>query len=265
MQVGIIGYGNVGSALGRWFGWYTSHEVKKHDPTLEYFDELHNCEAYFVCIPVPTLDDRTLDTGALEKVLESLIYLNGDAPIFIRSTLLPGTTERLSDKFAIPIYFMPEFLTMRFADEDVQNHDLIIGKPSNPPVDLLKLHNVLQDLFPGKTRYVMSSQAAELGKYAHNCFGAIKVNYFNIVREIADKIGADYDHVLQAVQTTGFINKEHTKVPGPDGKFGFGGGCLPKDLAAFTRYCYDLGVHGSGSLDMVLSENKYFREKASHE
>lgn len=95
----------------------------------------------------------------------------------------------------------------------------------------------LKRIFPGKPYVIMSSEEAELAKYAHNVFGALKVTYFNCVYDICTRRGLDYSNVLKGVMSSGYINKVHTAVPGPDGMFGYGGKCFPKDVkAAAEKY-----------------------------
>jgi UDPglucose 6-dehydrogenase len=71
-------------------------------------------------------------------------------------------------------------------------------------------------------------------KYAHNVFGALKVTYFNCIYDLCQKLGMDYERVRAGILGSTYINEMHTKVPGPDGKLGYGGKCVPKDVNAFT-------------------------------
>ena len=79
----------------------------------------------------------------------------------------------------------------------------------------------------------MSSEEACLAKYAHNVFGCLKVTYFNCIHDLCKQHKLDYNNVLSGILVSGYINDTHTKVPGPDGKFGYGGKCFPKDIEAF--------------------------------
>jgi UDPglucose 6-dehydrogenase len=101
----------------------------------------------------------------------------------------------------------------------------------------------------------MTNKECELAKYAHNSFGALKVNYFNIIYDICKAEGASYNKVMEGVLLSGYINDVHTQVPGPDGKFGFGGTCFPKDLRAFY-YKYPFMSFAS-----CMAENNKFREQ----
>lgn len=94
---------------------------------------------------------------------------------------------------------------------------------------------LLKEVFCGKNYVEMSSLDAEITKYAHNVFGALKVTYFNAIYDYCKKMGADWNKVHDGCLLSGYINDVHTFVPGPDGKFGYGGKCFPKDVNAFTE------------------------------
>ena len=119
---------------------------------------------------------------------------------------------------------MPEFLTQRTSVEDFEKQVSVF----TGDVETLK------KIFPGKRYIVMSSEEAELAKYAHNVFGAMKVIYFNCVMDLCEREGLDYASVLNGILASGYINREHTAVPGPDGMFGYGGKCFPKDVHAMA-------------------------------
>lgn len=109
----------------------------------------------------------------------------------------------------------------------------------------------------------MTPLEAELTKYMHNVFGAYKVTYFNACREYCEKMGADWRTVHTGVLLSGYINDTHTYVPGPDGKFGYGGKCFPKDVNAFAKMTqgtplgvllaplHELNVHFRGEEEII--------------
>lgn len=92
----------------------------------------------------------------------------------------------------------------------------------------------------------------------HNVFGAYKVTYFNACREYCEQMGGDWRKVHTGILLSGYINDTHTYVPGPDGKFGYGGKCFPKDVNAFAQmtagtplgtlleHLHELNVHFRG-------------------
>lgn len=227
MTVGIIGCGFVGSALKTWLE-ENNPEVKivVSDPPKGMNDDLSGADVYFVQIHVPTEDDGTQDLTLLRELIAGL----PDRPVFIRTTILPGTSERLARETGRRVYFMPEFLTQRTHVEDFSRQPMVF----TGEVDLLSR------IFKGKRFVRMSSLEAEIAKYAHNVFGAYKVTYFNAVYDYCRAMGADWTNVHAGVLLSGYINDTHTHVPGPDGKFGYGGKCFPKDVNAFAELTKDL-------------------------
>jgi len=120
---------------------------------------------------------------------------------------------------------MPEFLTERTYIEDFKWQPMVF----TDDIDLLT------KIFPGKRHIDMTSAEAEMVKYAHNVFGALKVTYFNCIYDICKKNGLNYENVRQGVLGSTYINATHTYVPGPDGQFGYGGKCFNKDVNAFEK------------------------------
>src|SRR6266540_11503 len=213
LRVGVAGSGIVGGALIKWFENHTDHDIFIYDPPKGYNTDLKLCDAAFICVPVPT----NFDGSQNHFYLENALNVTNGKNVFIRSTVLPGTNDRYGT------WSCPEFLTERQAYDDTCKMGILTGCSDA---------ELLAKIFPQKSIYMMSNKEAELAKYAHNAFGAMKVNFFNIIYDICTKLDADYKSVLDGVLMSGYINETHTQVPGPDGKFGFGGTCFPKDLKA---------------------------------
>lgn len=216
MILGIIGYGVVGGTLGKWFSENTSHEVRIYDPLKGYKDFLEDCEAIFISVPVPA-NTTGQDLTILKKSVElAKKYTNN---VFIRSTVLPKTNDMLGT------ISMPEFLTERRAYSDMTKYPILCGT-----ADM----NLLERIFPNKQIIMMSNTEAELAKYTHNCFGAMKVTYFNIINNLCEKYGIEYDKVLKGAMITGFIESQHTKIA-LDGKLGYGGRCFPENIESLIK------------------------------
>lgn len=243
--IGIIGCGVIGSVLKSWLLVNTKHAVKIYDPAKGHLDNIDSCDIYFIQIHIPTEKNGKQNLKNLKSIIAKLPPCK---PIFIRTTILPGTTEKLRREFHKDIYFMPEFLTERTADKDFNTQPMVF-------TGQIKL---LKNIFPNKKFIQMSSTEAEIAKYAHNVFGALKVTYFNTIYEICSKFNADFKKVKEAALLSGYISQVHTQVPGPDGLFGYGGKCFPKDIQAFlhqNKHCA-LGK----LLKPVIKINKRFRK-----
>ncbi|MBQ8750596.1 MAG: UDP-glucose 6-dehydrogenase [Alphaproteobacteria bacterium] len=220
IKVGIIGCGVIGSALKKWLEDNTEHQIYVLDPNKGYNDDMSQCDVFFIQIHVPTENDGTQNLDVFKEIISKL----PDRPIFIRTTILPGTSDKLSNELNHHVYFMPEFLTERTSVDDFKTQPMVF----TAEIELLK------NIFPNKEYIEMSSLEAEITKYAHNVFGALKVTYFNAIYDYCQKLGADFSKVHTGCLLSGYINDMHTQVPGPDGNFGYGGKCFPKDVNAFS-------------------------------
>ena len=222
INVGIIGCGFVGGALKAWLEENNKDaKVFVSDPAKGYNDDLSEIDIAFLQIYVPTEDDGTQDLTLTKELIRKL----PNVPVFVRTTILPGTSDMLSKETGHQVCYMPEFLTERTHIEDFKKQTMVF-------TGALEL---LVKVFPGKKFTVMSPLEAELAKYIHNVFGAYKVTYFNAAKEYVEKMGGDWAKVHTGTLLSGYINDMHTYVPGPDGKLGYGGKCFPKDVNAFAK------------------------------
>ena len=249
INVGIIGCGFVGGALKAWLEANNKDcRLFISDPPKGMNDDISGADIYFLQIHVPTEDDGTQDLTLMKNLISAL----PDKPVFVRTTILPGTSERLTKETGHRVYFMPEFLTERTYIEDFKRQPMVF----TGAIELLCR------IFKGKTFTTMTPLEAEITKYCHNVFGAYKVTYFNACREYCEKMGADWRKVHTGILLSGYINDTHTYVPGPDGKYGYGGKCFPKDVNAFAEMTKgtSLGV----LLEHLHELNVHFRGVEEH-
>jgi UDPglucose 6-dehydrogenase len=168
--------------------------------------------------------------------------------IFIRSTVLPGTNDRLRT------ISMPEFLTERKAYMDMCSLPILLGKVEPA---------FAKEIFPNKQIFFMSNAEAELAKFVHNCFGAMKVTYFNAIAELCERLDLDFRNVKTGSSLTGYIEPMHTTVPGPDGLYGYGGKCFPENVRAIAGWLHSLeGFQQEHDFfDLIESLNHKYRGK----
>ena len=134
----------------------------------------------------------------------------------------------MQDKFPeLRIVFNPEFLTERAAKFDFINQTrVILGGDSN---HTSKVRDLYKQRFGEFLPVVETTfETAELIKYMNNLFFATKVSFLNEMFIISDKVGANWEDAINGFILDARIGHSHLQVPGPDGKFGFGGSCFPK-------------------------------------
>lgn len=218
------------------------------DPAKGYNDSMADIDIAFLQIHVPTEDDGTQYLTLMKQLISAL----PDVPVFVRTTILPGTSDLLSQETGHSVHYMPEFLTERNHIEDFKKHTMVFTGAQD----------LLTKIFVGKKFTVMSPLEAELTKYMHNVFGAYKITYFNACREYCEQMGGDWRKVHTGMLLSCNINDTHTYVPGPDGKFGYGGKCLPKDVNAFTMMT--AGTPLGKLLEPLHELNVHFRGVEEH-
>lgn len=249
MQIGFIGLGVVGTATMKLVASMGNNDIRFRDPAKGLQDELEKASTVFVSVPVPTLPHGPQDISNLISALNSCPK---KCHVFIRSSVIPGVITDLQKKYPeIFIHALPEFLTERTADEDAQRLPLVAS---------VEGAKILKKIFINKEIIMLpDEESCSMVKYVHNVFCAMKVGFFNTVWQACNGMGLDYNQTVNAAcAVTGFIEKTHTQVPGPDGALGFGGKCLPKDLLAFC-HLLEKGSEQKTFLREVLNENFYNR------
>jgi UDPglucose 6-dehydrogenase len=147
----------------------------------------------------------------------------------------------LSEKYtANEIVFNPEFLTERNAEADYNNQKTIILGGSSRATTLLK--PVFSKVFPKADIIKTDSTHAEMVKYLTNTFLSVKVSFANEMWSLCKELGVDYDKIVEYSRGDERLGRSHWAVPGPDGDFGFGGHCFPKDLSALISLTKEMGT-----------------------
>lgn len=240
-KVGVIGNGFVGESQAFAFSPTTDLRIYDIDPLKATHSkaEIDECDFVFVCVPTPMKKDGTQDLSYVDGVFEKAAF----GPIYIiKSTILPGTTEMLNEKYHnLSIIFSPEFLTERTAKLDMLTQARIILGGEKWMTD--KVRVLFEQRFRNKHIIQTDSTTAELVKYMNNTFFATKVSIMNEFKLLADAIGADWDTALYGFASDGRIGDSHLHVPGPDGRLGYGGTCFPKDVNALLNFAKENGIN----------------------
>lgn len=279
MKLGVVGGGVVGRATARAFIEHVD-EVRVYDTVAERrthsLADVLACDLVMVCLPTPQkADSLECDLSAVDSFFR-VASLNGHPStsglnLVLRSTVPIGTTRRLCEWYGLAnLVHSPEFLTARVACTDAQLPARnIIGIPHPAPVLTEGGYNMvgttLRDLyrrrFPGVPLHVMTSDESEAVKLFTNAFFAVKIATFNEFHTLATAMGLDWDAVLAGVLSDGRISHSHTKAPGPDGRFGFGGECLVKDLANLIQCMRAAGLGGRCHEENWVSSAAYNRNE----
>ena len=246
-NIGIIGNGFVGSAIAFGFSPTANIRIYDKDPlrsTHSLEETVNNSDIVFVSVPTPMNDDGSINLGIIENVFEDVNEINkrGDNIIVLKSTVLPGTTESLINKYRwLNIVYNPEFLTERKAKFDFVNQPRVVLGGNSVLVGRVK--QLYEARFMHCNFVEADTKTAEFIKYFGNLFFAVKVSFANEMKRMAIELGVDWDHALYGFVADNRVADSHLHVPGPDGKSGFGGSCFPKDLNAFINLADNMGIN----------------------
>jgi len=239
--------------------------------TTDSLEAVRDSELSLVCVGTPSKPNGSLDLEYVRRVCEEI----GQAlktkreyhTVVIRSTMLPGTIESVvvpaledsSGKRAgrdFGVCINPEFLREGTSIKDFYA----------PPFTLIgaddeDVASRLRGLYAGIDApvFVVPVRAAEMVKYACNCFHALKVSFANEMGNICKALGIDSHQVMDVFcQDTKLNLSAYYLKPG----FAFGGSCLPKDLRAINYKAKELDVEVP-VLNSILHSNRRQIERAT--
>ena len=234
MTIGFIGQGFIGKAYADNFEQrgFTVIRYAREEKYAENKDKIAKCDYVFIAVPTPSTPE-----GFDYSIVEGVLPLIGKGKVaVIKSTLLPGTTLALQEKFPdIMVLHSPEFLRARSAAEDVQRPARnIIGIPKDTKEFRHAAEEAVKIMPHAQFDTIVSSTESELVKYAGNVFLAMKLIFANMLFDLSKEIGADYDHVKEAFGADPRIGMNHLAIDFEGGR-GAGGFCFIKDFAAFNE------------------------------
>ena len=259
MKIGIIGQGYVGTALKEGFqDFYQVETYDKYDlgksTHSKISDIVELSDVIFVCVPTPMRQDGSCYTGIVEEVIREINENANGQIVVIKSTVPPGTTDRINQEYThSTVIFNPEFLTEANFIQDFKNQSRIILGGDRKGTN--KVRQIYSRLFPNATIVKTGAKHAEMVKYFTNCFLATKVSFANEMYNVCQQLDLDYDKIVEYATYDERLGKSHWAVPGPDGDFGYGGHCLPKDLSAIVSEFDTYGL-----LEAVEQVNDQVRE-----
>jgi UDPglucose 6-dehydrogenase len=249
MRIGFIGQGWIGKHYADDFV-ARGHDVVRYSLDTQY---LHNrniiatCDIVLIAVPTPT----TPDGFNINSVRDVLPLVGHGKIAVIKSTISPGTTENLQHEFPnIFVLHSPEFLVEATAAYNAAHPDRnIIGIPLNTDEFQEKAKLVLSVLPRAPYETIMFSRDAEFVKYAGNCFLFSKVIYMNLLYDLVQSMGGDWERIKEAFTHDPRIGTSHAEPIHKTGR-GAGGHCFIKDFEAF-RNMYDTYTHDSTGSEIL--------------
>lgn len=268
MKIGIIGNGFVGKATRTLE--CKEIEIVCYDINPEMCfpigttlkDLTDNCPIIFISVPTPMDKNGKCYLEILESVINDINKLDYKGFKVIRSTIPVGTSQRLG------CYFMPEFLTeTNYIQDFIENKHWIFGilKEDKNHIFQELIQNIFQTAYSNsKINYnnihFLTTDEAEMVKLFRNCFLATKVSFCNEIYEFCSHKNINYENIRELATIDERITPSHSKVPGKDGHFGFGGTCFPKDISNLRHEMEKVGMK-SYILSSAIERNENIDRK----
>ncbi|OJU45589.1 MAG: UDP-glucose 6-dehydrogenase [Microbacterium sp. 69-7] len=207
--------------------------------------EAAGAKVHFVGVGTPQQKDSyaadlTYVNGAFDGLLP---YLAPGDIVAGKSTVPVGTAASLAPRVSetgATLVWNPEFLREGYAVQDTVDPDrLVAGVPAGEEGEIAAsvLREVYHPSVAKGTPFIVTDYAtAELVKVSANAFLATKISFINAMAEIAEVTGADVTQLADAIGHDARIGRRFLGAG-----IGFGGGCLPKDIRAFSARAEELG------------------------
>lgn len=229
----ISGYGYVGRATELVLK-ENQIEVSVNDPALGMVTDQWETAAYhFVCVPTPSSEDGKHDISAIKVVLMLARVCGFKGTTVIRSTIGPLEFDQLGLDINKTIVW-PEFLRKATWDKDATSPLLSIAGGANCK-DFVYDHPSL------KVSIIGDARTACMAKLAINSYLAVRTIITHDIRKACDQLNLWWPGVKMALDSDPRLGSGYWEQPGPDGKFGFGGGCLPKDTLGMGTLMTNIG------------------------
>ncbi|MFJ6621365.1 UDP-glucose dehydrogenase family protein [Kitasatospora sp. NPDC091335] len=234
--------------------------------TVSYAEAAAFADVHFLGVGTPQQDGSSAyDLTHLHTAVRRLAPRLGDGALIVgKSTVPAGTVAELRQTLdehvhtgaSVGLAWSPEFLRESFAVLDTLEPDrIVLGIEDGDTSSEAIFRRVYADILAkGSPLIVTDIATSELIKGAANAFLATKISFINAMAELCELAGADVQQVALAL---GYDHRIGAKGMRPG--LGFGGGCLPKDLAGFTYRAEELGAD-TGLLRQVAAINRRRRE-----
>lgn len=210
--------------------------------TTDAAEAIAHGEVIFIAVGTPPDEDGSADLQYVLAVARTIgQHIQRSTVVVDKSTVPVGTADRVGDaiqaelqkrgaEVPFDVVSNPEFLKEGDAVKDCMRPDrIVIG--ANNPAAVEKLKRLYAPFNRNHERIVvMDVRSAELTKYAANAMLATKISFMNEIANIAERVGADVEHVRQGIGSDPRIGW-YFIYPGA----GYGGSCFPKDVQALAR------------------------------
>jgi UDPglucose 6-dehydrogenase len=212
--------------------------------TTDNHEVIANCDIMYVMVATPSLPNGSYDTTAIREVATDILNHIGPVDnkiLVIGSTVNPGDCaefQKIVRARNVHVVYSPTFAAQGTVLHDIENPvALLLGTDNDTVAE--KCRDVFANIIPADTPvHQLSYTTGEILKIAANCYGTMRINYFNMVGQILIRSGLVHD-----------LEKANSYLSGVDRKkgnlrfgFGYGGPCYPRDNRSFSNFIESIGM-----------------------
>ena len=164
--------------------------------------------------------------------------------VVVKSTIIPDYLQQFKKEFDLKIVYNPEFLTEANAHADFINPNMQVLGGKWKDCEVVEKAYLRHSSVKVVPTFKTDLTTASLLKYTINSYLATKVMFMNDIHKLhqAGTSQVSWEQFTDMLTRDPRIGDSHMQVPGPDGEFGFGGHCFPKDTEALLKYANDKSI-----------------------
>lgn len=201
------------------------------------YSMISDVKILFVCVGTPLNSDNYLDVSEIMNAIKAVkkhVKYDKLVTICIRSTVLPGTCDLISEETNFSVVHNPEFLSQGTAIDDfIYAKRIVLGSNDEKAIKRI------QDLYKEVMKYynseipivTMNIKEAEMVKFVANSYLAMRISFINEMSNLCKTIGVNISNVIDGVKYDERIGEKYFK-----SGIGYGGSCLPKDTRAILKF-----------------------------
>lgn len=246
----ISGYGYVGRAteLVALQNGVLHNDIEINDPyQSKSATHWQAAKYHYICTPTPLSDTNTHDLSSVIDALSVAAAAGFNGITVIRSTMSPTDYDVLNTADNTIVW--PEFLRKSSWNTDALN----------PLMSIIGGNNVdefLSDHCKLPMHCIGDARTACMAKLAVNSYLAARTVVLHDIRKTCDALQINWNGVKTTLESDPRLGKGYWEQPGPDGEYGFGGGCLPKDTAAMSTLISHNGITDSYATWAIAKNTK---------
>jgi UDPglucose 6-dehydrogenase len=258
MKIIIKGNGIVGKSTKKFLDFIgiAGHDIEFCDPPKNIVVKDYDKVDYVViCVPTPLDKDTGINDGS--EILNAVADAESKGfkgCYVLRSTIGLTFLTSMNKRFKDRLLVWPEFIRANEWEYDSvhPNFILLAGK---------KAKKFSSDWFVVRPIFIMLDNPLEAMamKLATNSFLASKVIFANQLQKLASKHNLNYKNICDCLQAEGRLGNTHWDVPGPDGYYGFGGMCFPKDIETYKTELQMAEINSS-NIEATIAMNQEMRD-----